>query len=99
MPFNDRRLFVLKAEKDKVSAAPSEYKMMPMGPNSRNDKEYEAEGIVNRAAEVASQSAQYFDDFADRVRRAGRLHADILNRPLKDIKAWDKPTKPPLMAT
>lgn len=94
MPFNDRKLSVLKAQKNSPTEE-AKYNLMPAGPNPRDDKEYTAMGFVNRAQEAAEQSMQYFDDFADRVRRAGQAHADIINKPLRDIKPWDKKVEPP----
>merc|ERR1719213_40271 len=86
MPFADRKLTVLRALPG--PGATGDPQLMPLGPNPRDDKEFQVAGYVDSAVKQTSQAKRYFDDFAKRAAAAAKAHADQLTRPLKSKKEF-----------
>lgn len=81
MPFADRKLTVLRALPG--PGATGDPQLMPLGPNPRDDKEFQVAGYVDSAVKQTSQAKRYFDDFAKRAAAAAKAHADQYTKPLK----------------
>jgi len=90
MPFGDRTLNVLKAV---PGVGPlGEAALMPLGPNPRNDKEFQVAGYVDVALGKADQAKRYFRDFTKRAQAAAKAHSDMLTKPF-NIKGQGKKKK------
>jgi len=77
MPVNQRILKVYRAQW--VLNLPLGVKRLPLGPNARTDKEFQAEKLAEMAKELSQDAVDYMGDFGKRLRRSSRsLQANIM---------------------
>jgi len=78
MPVNQRILKVYRAQW--VLNLPLGVKRLPLGPNARTDKEFQAEKLADMAKELSQDAVDYMGDFGKRLRRSSRsLQANIMS--------------------
>lgn len=70
MPVNQRHLQVFRAQW--VMSLPVGVKRLPLGPNARTDKEYQAEKLADMAKDLSQDAVDYMADFGKRLRRSAR---------------------------
>lgn len=71
MPVNQRTLKVYRAQW--VSSVPLGVKRLPLGPNARTDKEFQAQRLADQAKELSQDAVDYMSDFGTRLRRSARV--------------------------
>jgi len=77
MPVNQRILKVYRAQW--VLNLPLGVQSLPLGPNARTDKEFQAEKLADMAKELSQDAVDYMGDFGKRLRRSSRsLQANIM---------------------
>jgi len=77
MPVNQRILAVFKAQYV-ATTAKMKPKFLPLGPNARTDKEFQAEKLADMAKDLSNDAVDYMADFGKRLRRSARgLHHDL----------------------
>merc|ERR1719333_1061283 len=70
MPVNQRHLRVYRAQW--VLDLQLGRKRLPLGPNARTDKEFQAEKLADMAKDLSQDAVDYMADFHKRVRRSAR---------------------------
>jgi len=70
MPVNARVLEVFRAQW--VMTLQLGNKRLPLGPNARTDKEFQAEKLADLAKDLSQDAVDYMSDFGKRLRRSAR---------------------------
>jgi carbonic anhydrase len=78
MPVNMRKLNVYRAQW--VSEVQLGLKRLPLGPNARTDKEFQAGKLADMAEDLSRDAVDYMADFGNRLRRSARGLQDNLDQ-------------------